>query len=49
VKKYLLTLLIGTVFLQTIAQKKNESFRLNIKKTTFPVIIDGIANDKAWL
>ncbi len=48
-KKYLLTLLIGTVFLQTIAQKKNESFRLNIRKTNFPVIIDGIANDKAWL
>jgi len=49
VKKYLLALLIGTVFLQTIAQKKNESFRLNIRKTVFPVIIDGIANDKAWL
>ena len=48
-KKYLLALLIGTVFLQTIAQKKNESFRLNIRKTVFPVIIDGIANDKAWL
>ncbi len=47
-KKYLLILFIGTFVLQTFAQKKNENFRLNIRKTNFPVTIDGIANDEAW-
>ncbi|MBT8320417.1 MAG: carbohydrate binding family 9 domain-containing protein [Eudoraea sp.] len=31
-----------------IAQKKNAAYSLNIKKTDSPIIIDGIANDKAW-
>ena len=49
-KNFFLFLLIGVITLQVInAQKKNESFRLNIRKTNYPVIIDGIANDKAWL
>ena len=34
--------------LQTNAQKKNEAFRLNIRKTTSPVIIDGIVDEEAW-
>lgn len=33
---------------QIIAQKKNENFRLNIRKTNLPITIDGIANDEAW-
>ncbi len=33
---------------QLNAQKKNNNFRLHIRKTTFPVIIDGIINEKAW-
>ena len=33
---------------QVHAQKKNEQFKLHIKKTTFPVKIDGIMNDEAW-
>ncbi len=33
---------------QTIAQKKNENFRLNIRKTNLAITIDGIANDEAW-
>ena len=47
-KKYLVILLIGISILQTNAQKKNEAFRIHIRKTTLPIIIDGIANDKAW-
>ncbi|WP_223308437.1 DUF5916 domain-containing protein [Maribacter polysiphoniae] len=31
-----------------MAQKKNESFRLHIKKTTSPIVIDGVADDAAW-
>ncbi|WP_223170130.1 DUF5916 domain-containing protein [Maribacter aquimaris] len=31
-----------------MAQKKNESFRLHIKKTTSPIVIDGVADDPAW-
>jgi len=30
------------------AQKKNESFRLNIRKTTSEIVIDGVDDDKAW-
>lgn len=30
------------------SQKKNADYRLHIKKTNYPVIIDGIGNDKAW-
>ncbi|MEN8124855.1 MAG: DUF5916 domain-containing protein [Bacteroidota bacterium] len=48
-KKYFLFFLYGIIMLQLNAQKKNEAFRLNIRKTTFPIIIDGIANDKAWM
>jgi len=33
---------------QIFAQKKNENFRLNIRKTNLPVTVDGIANDEAW-
>lgn len=47
-KKYLLLLLVFTFFLPTQAQKKNKAFRLHIKKTSLPILIDGIANDEAW-
>ncbi|ASV32220.1 DUF5916 domain-containing protein [Maribacter cobaltidurans] len=30
------------------SQKKNADYRLHIKKTNYPVVIDGIGNDKAW-
>ncbi|RRQ48349.1 hydrolase [Maribacter algicola] len=30
------------------AQKKNGNYRLHIKKTNFPVEIDGIGDDRAW-
>jgi hypothetical protein len=49
-KKQFLLVLLGTFLLQThcFAQKKNESFRLNIRKTTSPVVIDGIIDEQAW-
>ncbi|PIF01472.1 MAG: hydrolase [Maribacter sp.] len=31
-----------------IAQKKNDSFRLHIKKATSPIVVDGVADDLAW-
>ena len=43
-----LSLIVALIFLQGIAQKKNESFRLNIRKTTAPIVIDGVADDLAW-
>ena len=30
------------------AQKKNESFRLHIRRATTPIVIDGVADDSAW-
>ncbi len=30
------------------AQKKNEAFRINIKKTALPVTLDGIGDEQAW-
>ena len=47
-KTYYFLLLIIACSFQNYAQKKNEAFRLNIRKTTLPIIIDGIANDRAW-
>ena len=40
--------LMLTVCFQLVAQKKNEAFRLNIKKTNLQVIIDGVGDEKAW-
>ena len=47
-KKLPLTLLLLILVLQLFAQKKNESFRLNIRKTNLAVKIDGIGDDEAW-
>ncbi len=45
-KNYLILILIF-VF-QAHAQKKNESFQLNIRKTNQPITIDGDGNEVAW-
>ena len=47
-QKLPITLVLLTLVLQLHAQKKNEGFRLNIRKTNLPVKIDGIADDEAW-
>jgi len=47
-QKLPITLVLFTLVLQLHAQKKNEGFRLNIRKTNLPVKIDGIADDEAW-
>lgn len=47
-KKHLATLLFISVLQFSYAQKKNESFRLHIKKTNQKIIIDGIGDDAAW-
>ncbi len=47
-KKLLLTLILLVIVLQLSAQKKNEGFRLNIRKTNLPVKIDGLADDEVW-
>jgi len=47
-KNCFLFLLIGMIFLPIYAQKKNKDFRLHIRKTSSPVIIDGIINEEAW-
>ena len=46
--KFFATLLLALITLHVSAQKKNDAFRLNIRKTTSPVTIDGIANEQAW-
>ena len=47
-KKLLLTLILLVIVLQLSAQKKNEGFRLNIRKTNLSVKIDGLADDEVW-
>ena len=46
--KYFLTLIVVLITLLGNAQKKNESFQLNIRKTTSPVTIDGVVDEQAW-
>jgi hypothetical protein len=48
VKEYLLLCLLGLLWLPAMAQKKNEAYQLPIRKTTLPVKIDGVMDEKAW-
>ena len=43
-----LSLVVALICLQGIAQKKNESFRLNIRRTIASIVIDGVGDDQAW-
>ena len=48
-KKYItvfVTIALG--ILPSAAQKKNEAFRLHIKKTAHPIVIDGYIDERAW-
>jgi hypothetical protein len=47
--KTALILLFFFAFIWSIqAQKRNKDFRLHIKKTNLPIVIDGIINEDAW-
>lgn len=47
-KNLFLLLLLCFIALETIAQKKNESFQYHIRKTDLPIVIDGLEDDDAW-
>jgi hypothetical protein len=47
-KRLLLLLVVCLICTVVMAQKKNESYRLHIRKTTVPVTVDGVGNDQAW-
>jgi hypothetical protein len=46
--KLLFGILLCSGSLLTYAQKKNSQYELHIRKTTEPVVIDGIMNDVGW-
>ena len=45
-KKPIIVLLFSALSLS--AQKKNEAYKLHIRKTNYPVTIDGIGDEQAW-
>ncbi|MCU0357700.1 MAG: carbohydrate binding family 9 domain-containing protein [Cyclobacteriaceae bacterium] len=47
--KYGLLIILLLAAFAAIAQKKNEAYKLHIKKATAPVIIDGLMNEPDWL
>ena len=47
-KKYILVPLVLFFLFPVQAQKKNESYRLHIKKTNLPVVIDGVVDEEVW-
>ncbi|MCK5441585.1 MAG: carbohydrate binding family 9 domain-containing protein [Maribacter sp.] len=47
-KNYHLLFCAMLITFQMGAQKKNESFRLNIRKATSAIVIDGVGDDLAW-
>ena len=47
-KNFYFVLIFIFVCVQSVAQKKNASFRLNIRKTTTPIVIDGVGDELGW-
>lgn len=48
IKGFFLIVFVLTFAMQLHSQKKNESYRIHIRKTNAPIIIDGLGNDSAW-
>ncbi len=49
VKNYLIAVLVFIFFLPSLqAQKENADYRLHIRKTDLPIVIDGIIDEEIW-
>ena len=48
INSLLLSIFIFAFSFDLIAQKKNESYRLHIRKATGPIVIDGVGDEMAW-
>ncbi len=46
--KYLIFAFCSLFLMPLQAQKKNANFRLNIKETNLPIVVDGVINEEAW-
>ena len=47
-RKSIVLLLVTLLAIPGMAQKINEDYRLNIKRASSPVLIDGIVDEQAW-
>jgi hypothetical protein len=47
-KKPLLFIYLLLISLSVLAQKKNETYQLNIRRTTQPITIDGVMEEQGW-
>ena len=46
--KYFFIVFTFLVVLPLTAQKKNDNYRLHIKRASGPIIVDGAGDDRAW-
>lgn len=46
--KYFFIVFTFLVVLPLTAQKKNDNYRLHIKRASGPIIVDGVGDDRAW-
>ncbi|MEX0289612.1 MAG: DUF5916 domain-containing protein, partial [Flavobacteriaceae bacterium] len=47
-QRLLLVAILSGISFTVFSQKKNDRFRLHIRKTTKPVVIDGVGDDEVW-
>lgn len=47
-KAHISVIIFTTFLLSANAQKKNDAYRLHIRKTNYPVTIDGMGDEQAW-
>ncbi|MDP4283497.1 MAG: DUF5916 domain-containing protein [Bacteroidota bacterium] len=45
---FFITVYLFLISLKGVAQKNNEAFQLHIHRTSTPIKVDGLMNDKAW-